>query len=34
MIRLFTAGVALLLALPVLAAPGDVRRFPAQAKRC
>jgi iron(III) transport system substrate-binding protein len=32
MIRLFVAAVALLLALPVLAAPGDVRRFPAQAK--
>ncbi|CAH0066067.1 periplasmic iron-binding protein [Stenotrophomonas maltophilia] len=32
MIRLFAAAVALLLALPVLAAPGDVRRFPAQAK--
>src|SRR2546427_606632 len=30
MIRLFAAAVALLLALPVLAAPGDVRRFPAQ----
>ena len=32
MIRLFAAAVALLLAVPVLAAPGDVRRFPAQAK--
>jgi iron(III) transport system substrate-binding protein len=31
MIRLFAMAVALLLALPVLAAPGDVRRFPAQA---
>ena len=30
MIRLFATAVALLLALPVLAAPGDVRRFPAQ----
>ena len=30
MIRLFATTVALLLALPVLAAPGDVRRFPAQ----
>ena len=31
MIRLFAMAVALLLALPVLAAPGDVRRFPAHA---
>ncbi|KAG1583604.1 hypothetical protein G6F46_015083 [Rhizopus delemar] len=30
MIRLFATAIALLLALPVLAAPGDVRRFPAQ----
>lgn len=32
MIRLFATAVALLLALPVLAAPGDVRRFPAQGR--
>ena len=31
MIRLFATAVALLLALPVLAAPGDVRRFPHRA---
>ena len=30
MIRLFVVVVALLLAVPALAAPGDVRRFPAQ----